>query len=223
MSIDYKERLKDGFSPMAKKYDKILSLITLGRIHKWQSEMLSMIDNKGVLLDLGTGTGGVPILGKQFGFEKIIGIDYVYNMLEIAKGKEKDIFYINGDISELPVKDNSIDAITISLTFRYLADPDKFLREAVRVLNNKGRMVILDVFKSERKSIVASVITYIIKSVIHLIKIFKHRKEYPLRGLEKKYKIDEIKDLLERYNFSLIDMKRYSLGMIGIISAEIKT
>ncbi len=63
----------------------------------------------------------------------------------------------------------------------------------------------------------------IIRSVICFVKIFKNRKEHPLRGLEKKYKIDEIKDLLERYNFTLIDLKKYSLGMIGIISAEIKT
>jgi ubiquinone/menaquinone biosynthesis C-methylase UbiE len=218
--MDYRKRLIDGFSPMAKRYDRVLSLITFGKVQEWQLELLSMIPHKNILLDLGTGTGGIPLLAVSKGFKKVIGLDFVFEMLEEARKKNPSIPFINGDILQLPVKDRSVGALTLSFCFRYIPHPQRFLKEARRILNNNGRIAILDVCRTEERSFIASIIISLFKKLFSIIRLFRGGKEHPLKRLEQKYTIEEIKELLHKNQFSVTCEKRYFYGMIALILAE---
>ncbi len=219
--MDYKKRLVDGFAKMAKKYDKVLFFVTFGQIQKWQSELLSLIPPQGVLLDLGTGTGGIPQLAKSKGFKNAIGLDYVFEMIQEGRRKVPSTFLIQSDVLQLPIKDQSVDALTLSLTFRYLTSPAKLFEEAKRVLRKKGKIAMLDVCRVEERRFVVSILGALFKTIIFFMRLFKRRKEYPLKELEKKYTVKEIKEMLNSYGFTVSYIKTYFSGTMAIILAEV--
>ena len=102
------------------------------------------------ILDIATGTGDLALMMSTLQPQKIIGLDISEGML--AVGKEKvarakltdKIEMVVGDSENMPFKDNTFDAITVSFGVRNFANLDKGLSEIRRVLKPKGTFVILE-------------------------------------------------------------------------------
>jgi len=88
------------------------------------------------ILDLGTGTGYVPRILTQLSKNKfkIVGIDLVPEMLNMARSKTSDsrIKYLLGDNKNLPFQSGSFDIVTNKLSTQF------DLIEVKRVLKNGG-------------------------------------------------------------------------------------
>lgn len=71
-------------------------------------------------------------------------------MLEIAINKNsennplKQIKYIQGDVTNLPYEDNSFDFVTMGFGLRNIANAEKAVEEAYRVLRPNGSFLHLD-------------------------------------------------------------------------------
>jgi len=207
---------------MAGKYDRFVFLVSMGRIRKWQSEMLSAMPTQDFLLDLGTGTGEVACLAVQKGAGNVIGLDLVFEMLGVAREKFPFVHFINGDVKCLPVRKDSVDALTLSFCFRYLTSPETFLDEARRVLRNNGKIGILDICSAGKAKLVVRIIKPLLLAIAYFLKFFTKRKEHPLDILQKRYTVDEIKGMLEKHGFSLTYEKTHFLGKVAILSAVLK-
>ena len=86
----------------------------------------------------------------------MLASDFCHPMLIAAKGKLDDGVLFESDALSLPLRDASLDLITVAFGFRNLANYDAGLREMRRVLKPGGVAAILE-FSQPRNSLFAAV------------------------------------------------------------------
>ena len=134
------------FARIARRYD-FANILLSGGIDRWWRRKLVSAVNRGVptdVLDLATGSGDVAfaISRKILSANNIVGMDFCQPMLDEAVIKQENsqetadarITFKQGDGLDLPLDDDSFDAVTISFGLRNMADRHLSLTEMRRVL-----------------------------------------------------------------------------------------
>jgi len=115
-----------------------------------EEALLQLVGDKPfqTMLDIGTGTAAMLKLFAPF-YARGVGVDVNREMLAIARdGLEKagitHALVRQGDIAALPVELAGFDLVVIHQVLHFLDYPALAIREAARVLQPDGRLVIVD-------------------------------------------------------------------------------
>ena len=139
------EEVSAMFDGVARRYDLLNDLLSLGRTKAWRKVATSIIAPKpGMrILDIAAGTGSSSRPLADAGAD-VIPLDFSKGMLEAGRKRHPDLAFMQGDALALSFQENEFDVTTISFGLRNTSDTSKALRESFRVLKSGGRMVIVE-------------------------------------------------------------------------------
>lgn len=168
-------RVFDEISP---RYDLLNHLLSLGLDIHWRKCLRNFLParNDKKILDLATGTGDVLIhlTRNNRHVHMAYGMDMAQKMLEIGrkkvelKGLAKNIEFIKGDINQVPFQNDYFDCTTIAFGIRNVEDPTQVLREMNRVLNKRGRALILE-FSLPKNILLKKIHLFYLRNVVPIL------------------------------------------------------
>jgi len=136
------------FSAHAAEWDSLRQLYVDEK--RVEQALLQLIGRQaiGSLLDIGTGTGSMLKLFAPF-IQRAIGIDNNPAMLAVARAnlERHNIAHTQlrtGEAIALPFEDSCFHLITIHQLLHFLEEPQAAVREAARVLQSGGRLLLVD-------------------------------------------------------------------------------
>lgn len=133
------------FDRVAKRYDILNDLLSLGQTKRWRKKVSKIIAPKPGerILDIAAGTGTSSAALAKSGAE-VIAVDFSRGMIETGKRLHPDLTFVFGDALALPFNDNEFDIATISFGLRNTHDTSKALAEALRVTRPGGRIYVVE-------------------------------------------------------------------------------
>jgi demethylmenaquinone methyltransferase/2-methoxy-6-polyprenyl-1,4-benzoquinol methylase len=161
---DKRKRVQNMFAAIAPSYDLNNRLHSLWMDQRWRKKAVKLAELKPTdqVVDVACGTGDLALsfwrrfhvmdpFAWEFEYDKkVIGVDYTFEMVDLAKKKsprssiQLGPHWINGDAQSLPLPDASADVLSIAFGIRNVADPMKAIREFRRVLRPGARLIILE-------------------------------------------------------------------------------
>lgn len=141
-------KIRSMFASIARRYDRANTVLSGGVHHLWRRKAVRAADVKAGdrVLDCATGTGDLAIaFRKAVGpGGRVVGTDFVPEMLEFARAKSRDVDFEVADVTRLPYEDAAFDVASISFGIRNVNEPRKGIAEMARVIRSGGRVIVLE-------------------------------------------------------------------------------
>ena len=160
------EEVSAMFDGVARRYDLLNDLLSLGRTKAWRKVATEVIAPKpGMrILDIAAGTGSSSRPLADAGAD-VIPLDFSKGMLDAGRKRHPDLAFMQGDALALAFKDNEFDVTTISFGLRNTSDTSKALRESFRVLKSGGRMVVVEFSQPTNKIFRTIYLRYLMRAL----------------------------------------------------------
>ncbi|CAB4887593.1 MAG: demethylmenaquinone methyltransferase [Actinobacteria bacterium] len=154
------------FDGVAQRYDLANDVLALGQTRIWRRAVVQAVKpvRGEMILDLAAGTGTSSVPFAKVGAH-VIPTDFSLGMLRVGHERQPDLPFVAGDGLNLPYRDNSFDAATISFGLRNLTDRSAGLAEFKRVLKPGGRLVICEFSSPTLKPLRTIYTEYLMKAL----------------------------------------------------------
>lgn len=226
--------VEEMFDRISKRYDLMNSLMSAGRHKNWRREAtIEAVSNKlsGECLDVATGTGDFIFdLLKHDSVSKVTGLDFSKEMLAIAHKKIEELDLVNeidlikGDVHHLPFDDKKFICVTVGFGTRNFIDVPLAIAEMSRVIQPRGKLVILEILRMEGLNPLKKIIPPLLNLIMPLMgKIITGDREaysYLPKSVDVFLTATELATIMEENGFENIKIKKKALGTVAIISGE---
>ena len=151
------------FGRVAHRYDLANHLLSFNIDRYWRAHTVNrvrdILERPGArVLDICCGTGDLVLALAKTG-RPVLGSDFCHPMLVAARQKiaqrSAPAVLFESDALRLPLRDASLDLLTVAFGFRNLANYDAGLREFRRVLRPGGMIAILEFSQPPNKAFAA--------------------------------------------------------------------
>ena len=190
--MDYEEYYKDREKKKALGY----------RLKRRTKEVIKVIlkykgKEVGSILDVGCADGKMlEFLLKELKVHDYKGVDFDQKLINLANKDIKKHLEV-GNALNLKFKENSFDVLISTAVIEHLENPEKFLKESYRVLKEGGIIILTTPSPFFEK----------LGSLVGHLKDDTHFKTYNLKQLRR---------LLIRNNFKILESKRFMVSPIGM-------
>lgn len=141
-------RIREMFAAISGRYDRANTVLSGGVHHLWRKRAVrwSGAQPGDRILDCATGTGDLAIAFRKVvgPAGRVVGTDFVPEMLSIARTKSHEIEFEVADVTQLPYADSTFDVSSISFGIRNVGDPQRGISELARVVRPGGRVMVLE-------------------------------------------------------------------------------
>jgi demethylmenaquinone methyltransferase / 2-methoxy-6-polyprenyl-1,4-benzoquinol methylase len=138
------------FDRVAPRYDLANTVLSLGRDRHWRRAAARAVDlGPGeTAVDVACGTGRLAAeLATEQPAATVLGLDFSGQMVRRASaalGGGRRLGFAVADAMKLPLRDASVDVVTIAFGLRNLPEPRRGLAELRRVLRPGGRLLVCE-------------------------------------------------------------------------------
>ncbi len=141
------QRVKAFFDDVASDWDTMRIAYYDERVIE-QMRAAAMLDDTMTVADVGTGTGFVAA-GIAPHVARVLAIDTSPEMLAVARRNldtlcVTNVDLVEGDVTSLPLHDDSVDAAFANMVLHHAEDPAAMLTEMARIVRPAGTVAICD-------------------------------------------------------------------------------
>jgi demethylmenaquinone methyltransferase / 2-methoxy-6-polyprenyl-1,4-benzoquinol methylase len=213
------------FDRIARRYDLANHVLSFGQDFFWRRRAAEIVAewNPACVLDLATGSGDLALaLQHKIPRAQIVGLDFSNAMLALARGKGVRHLIV-GDATQLPLAEQSFDAVTVAFGLRNVRDWAAALREMRRVLTSAGHLLVLD-FSLPPKPILHFLYRFYLRRILPFASaiITREKEAYQYLGssIENFPSGRAMCDLIETSGFQNAAVEPLTGGIVTIYTAE---
>lgn len=231
--------LKPMFATVAKKYDLLNRILTLGLDETWRDNCARECAHGRTIVDLCCGTGDLSLHILKYASPNalILGVDFSKPMLRRAVSKvhaeqirqansraqSSEANFLIADASCLPFKDGVVDSVGVAFSLRNLVyrslQAETRLKEVRRTLKPNGRFVCVETSQPRTRPLRALYILYLMR-VVPLVGwlVSRSKNEYNYLGSSAANfpHADEIANKLMEAGFRCVSFRRLTLGVVAL-------
>jgi demethylmenaquinone methyltransferase/2-methoxy-6-polyprenyl-1,4-benzoquinol methylase len=208
------------FDRVAKRYDLVNDLLSLGQTKRWRKKVVAMIAPKtGMkILDIaaGTGSSSEPLAN---GGAEVTALDFSKGMLETGRRLRPKINFIYGDALNLPFEAESFDVTTISFGLRNTENVERALSEAERVTKSGGAIYVIE-FSQPTFSLFRKIyLKYLIAALPKIAKRFASNPEayiYLAESIMAWPNQRELAEIMKRSGWKSVEWRNLTGGVVAV-------
>jgi demethylmenaquinone methyltransferase/2-methoxy-6-polyprenyl-1,4-benzoquinol methylase len=226
------EWVRAMFGRVAYRYDLANHLLSLNIDRYWRARTVARV--RAVLrapgakaLDLCCGTGDLLLALEAGGGSAVWGSDFCHPMLTAAaekiarRGFRSRVF--EADALQIPVRDGSLDLVTVAFGFRNLVDYPRGLEEMRRVLRPGGVAAILEFSQPPNRTFAALYNFYsrrVLPSLGGVLSGSKDAYAYLPESVRKFPSAEELAQMMRDVGFSEVSFERITGGIVCLHVAQ---
>ena len=212
------------FARVARRYDLANHVLSFNIDRLWRARTVRrvrhILERPGArVLDICCGTGDLTLALARQSRASVLGSDFCHPMLLAARGKGVRAGLFEADALRLPLRDASLDLVTVAFGFRNLANYRAGLLEMRRVLGPAGMAAILE-FSEPPNAGFAALYHFYSRRILPLIggALSGSREAYTYlpESVRKFPSAEELAKEMRRAGFREVRYERFTGGVVAL-------